>query len=74
MVSINEGQQTIVFGGCRADGTRAQDAFMLDFSDDLTRVGSGGEEVGGIDDVMEGNGTSEVKSESAPYECIVYIS
>lgn len=50
MVSINEGRQAYLLGGCRGDGTRLKEAFVLD----LTSPVVGGEGGNGTDEEEEG--------------------
>lgn len=61
MVSANDGRQAFLFGGCRGDGTRLQDSFVLDLANPAGR----GE--GGADEGDEEAGVEEHDSQVGAY-------
>lgn len=66
MISINRGRQVFLFGGCRGDGTRLQDVFLLD----TARAGRGQEDG---DNPMEGEGKYDIGEDTVQVRVGLHI-
>lgn len=56
MLPVQDGRQVLLFGGCRGDGTRLADAFVLDLANP-----AGG--AGGVDEGEDGDRADEEATE-----------